>query len=306
MKPCQDTRELLPWYLNGTLEEIRRVAIDAHLASCEACRAELEETRIAVAVAVQHLPAEALVAHVAGRDIGVDSELFETHLAACEECAEELALLRESHTALLGESVDAAPAEVAAAGSAGVQTEDRTSSEQKVLAWRPRQKPAEAGKRSRPRTGRVAAWRRGAVAAALVAVVAGTAAMNARRQAVGLAERLAALDGPRINVALVDLYPDEMVLRGGTSDTPPAEVPAAAERATLILNSRQPSSSGPYRVEIRDLDGQEVQVIDGLTTDADGLLTLSVATASLEGERILVLLDPASEEPLEAYRVRTP
>ncbi len=34
---------LLPWYVNGTLSESDRHQIDRHLATCPACRAELEE-----------------------------------------------------------------------------------------------------------------------------------------------------------------------------------------------------------------------------------------------------------------------
>ena len=195
----------------------------------------------------------------------------------------------------MGEASDATSAG-APADEAGATGEDN------VLAWRPRADPAE----STVRPSFSGTWRYGAVAAALVAVVAGYSAFSAQRQALRLSERLAAIDGPQANVALVDLYPDDMVLRGETSDQPPAEVPAAAERATLILNSQQPPSSGPFLIEIRDLDGNVVQVVDGLTTDADSLLTLSLATASLDGESILVLLDPASDQTLEAYRVRAP
>jgi anti-sigma factor RsiW len=34
---------LLPWYVNGTLSETDRQQLDRHLATCQACRAELEE-----------------------------------------------------------------------------------------------------------------------------------------------------------------------------------------------------------------------------------------------------------------------
>lgn len=34
---------LLPWYVNGTLSESDRLQLDRHLATCPACRAELEE-----------------------------------------------------------------------------------------------------------------------------------------------------------------------------------------------------------------------------------------------------------------------
>lgn len=44
MNACDPIRELIPWYVNGSLsvEEARQVA--AHLSRCEACRDELAQT----------------------------------------------------------------------------------------------------------------------------------------------------------------------------------------------------------------------------------------------------------------------
>ena len=44
MNACDPIRELIPWYVNGSLsvEEARRVA--AHLSGCEACRDEFVQT----------------------------------------------------------------------------------------------------------------------------------------------------------------------------------------------------------------------------------------------------------------------
>ena len=51
MNACTSIRELIPWYVNGTLsvEEARHVA--AHLSQCESCRDELiENVRLNVEV----------------------------------------------------------------------------------------------------------------------------------------------------------------------------------------------------------------------------------------------------------------
>ena len=305
--PCRETRELLPWYVNGTLDAERRKAVESHLASCEDCRAELEETRFALAVAVQHVSTEALVAYVAGDDPGMDPDLLETHLASCADCAEELALLRESHGALLADSVDAEDDEASGDGS------DKGN----VLPWRPPsadddgrhddRRHDDATNDDRAEDDRTATtWRRLAAVAALLAVMSGVATFNLYRESTRLAERVAELDGPKVNIALVDLYPDDFVLRGETSAEAPAEVPPTSEQVTLILNSRQAPSSGPFRIEVRDPAAGTVTVIDGLRTDGDGLLVLSLAADGLDGERILVLFDADSSatEPLEAYRVR--
>ena len=52
MKPVHDdVRGLLPWYLNGTLEEAEASLVRAHLEDCSECRADLavhENMRVAV------------------------------------------------------------------------------------------------------------------------------------------------------------------------------------------------------------------------------------------------------------------
>ncbi|HEX7694747.1 MAG TPA: zf-HC2 domain-containing protein [Sphingomonas sp.] len=39
--PHDQTRQLLPWYVNGTLEADERAMVDAHLSDCAECRADL-------------------------------------------------------------------------------------------------------------------------------------------------------------------------------------------------------------------------------------------------------------------------
>ncbi len=268
---CQESRALLPWLVNETLDASQERRVAAHLESCDACRAELEETRVMLAVAAQHLPIEALVARAAGRDPGVDPELLETHLASCRDCAGELALLVESREAL----ADAIPAP---AGG--------------LLAWRP---PAAA-----PSS---AAWWRGvALAASLATLVAGVAAVRSVVQNARLGARLARLEMPVPNVAVVDLLPVDLNLRGEDGE-PPAKVPAASAPATLILNSGLPASSGPFRLEIRDDGGRMISEVEDLMTDRDGLLTLSLVTEGLpSGKLVVQLLRPGPpREPLESY-----
>ncbi|MCX6094324.1 MAG: zf-HC2 domain-containing protein [Candidatus Bipolaricaulota bacterium] len=59
MKPCDEVRELIPWYVEGTLdaEEARDVA--SHVAACEACVLEVAEAvrlRTEVRQALDGLP----------------------------------------------------------------------------------------------------------------------------------------------------------------------------------------------------------------------------------------------------------
>jgi anti-sigma factor RsiW len=46
---CQELVELVTAYLEGTLEEARVAALDAHLAACDGCDAYVEQMRQTVA-----------------------------------------------------------------------------------------------------------------------------------------------------------------------------------------------------------------------------------------------------------------
>lgn len=94
---CDESIERLPWFLNGTLEEGEHDEVRQHLATCEACRAALKDTREAWAIFDQHLPGEALVALAYGEvPPGIDPALAEQHLATCPQCAADLELARMS------------------------------------------------------------------------------------------------------------------------------------------------------------------------------------------------------------------
>lgn len=43
MKTCTSIRELVPWYVNGTLSEDEARLVAAHISQCESCRDELIE-----------------------------------------------------------------------------------------------------------------------------------------------------------------------------------------------------------------------------------------------------------------------
>jgi hypothetical protein len=156
---CDHAIEFLPWLLNGSLEATERDEVEQHLATCERCRAALNDTRDAWTIFNQHIPSDALVALAYGEvPEGIDPAVAERHLATCPECAAELELARIS----------------------------RRLEDDKIVPFpdpRPRPEPvADRGSRT---------WRAAALAAGLAGLVAGTGWFYEFQQAGSLAEQLA-------------------------------------------------------------------------------------------------------------------
>jgi hypothetical protein len=157
---CDESIERLPWMLNGTLEEGEHDEVRRHLATCERCRAALNDTREAWTIFDQHLPSDTLVALAYGEaPQGLDSALAERHLASCPQCAAELELARMSR---------------------------RLEEDDKVAVFPGPRAPKAEVAREGSRT-----WRAATLAAGLAGLVAASGWIYEFQQAGDLAERLA-------------------------------------------------------------------------------------------------------------------
>jgi hypothetical protein len=178
---CDQAIELLPWLVNGTLDAGERQEVVEHLAGCAACRAALADTRTAWELFDWHPPAAALVAHAQGeaapaagaggspagsRDAGAAQDRdprgprgvdgIADHLATCPSCAAEMELLRTSR-ALSDPAAD------------------------ERIALLPRRREEAAAGRT---------WRRSALAAGVVGLLACTGWFESVRQERALERRL--------------------------------------------------------------------------------------------------------------------
>lgn len=214
------TRELLPWLLNGTLEPQEREDLRTHLKDCEDCRRELEETRQAMDVFQQHVPAGDLIAHAEGREAELPQSVVDAHLESCPECAEELTLLVGS-----------------------LHTYGRTQ---------------KAPEPTRQRQLVPAFWRQAAQAAALVGLiaVAGWIAtwqgLEAPRSQIAATSQT---EDSGINMPMVDLSPGDLVLRGAEGSP---ESVGKNRPVMLFLNSELSADEGPFTIEVTDADGDLV------------------------------------------------
>jgi hypothetical protein len=275
---CDQVAELLPWYLNGTLEERDQGEVRLHLEGCKQCRQALEETRLAWRIFDQHVPAEALVALAWGETPeGIDPGLLERHLQSCPECAAELEMVRTSRrleeadrVALFPSRTTAPPPPAAlprwravalAASMAGIVAAGgwiwtagraRSLDEQLARASRP---PSAA---SQAPAGAPAGAERERVAA-LASEVERLRQSEAdlrqkegemREQLARLAEARPAASAPQINAWISDLRPTGDVVRGGGAGNV-YEVPAG-NAAGLILLASHPETHRDHRIEILD------------------------------------------------------
>lgn len=104
---CQETVELLPWLLNDTLDETEIASVVAHLAVCEPCRRELQETTEIGQLMVQHIPSLALAEYAQGLTPSeVGREQIESHLAGCCSCRRELSWAKEGQIVDFDEARD--------------------------------------------------------------------------------------------------------------------------------------------------------------------------------------------------------
>jgi hypothetical protein len=93
---CETSIELLPWLLNGTLEQPEKDQLVQHLAGCERCRTALAESRDTYRLFTTHVGSEDLVAYVWDQPATLAAEVIERHLAGCAPCAAEAELARMS------------------------------------------------------------------------------------------------------------------------------------------------------------------------------------------------------------------
>lgn len=318
---CEQLVEILPWYVNGTLDDAQRETARAHLASCPRCRTEWEETRFALAAAQTHIHADALLDYVSRREMlpAHERTLLERHLVACTACAEEEALVRESF------ALQSEPA--------------------RVIAFPPRLVPRWQSLRW---------WQFGAMAASLLGLVAlvgwwwswqqsrakqiRLAQLTQTQRATGelvaaletenqrlrqtpaptatpdnanriaqLEARVRELSAPQLNVPVLEVFPAEMTQRDTSAPATQLTIPANARRVTLILNSQSTITARSYQLEIRDTRNRVVTTAQGLVRQATGDYTVSLAAESLPSGSYTfnVYTQVAGQRTkIESYRVR--
>lgn len=341
---CDDVRGMLPWLLNGTLTEEERQQVRQHLASCESCRRDLADTRLAFEMFDQHLPAEAIVALAWGETPpGIDPALVEEHLASCTQCATELELARTSRGLEENERIGLlwprpAPAPVPvpapigrtgwggwkaaalAAGLAGVVASAgwlQTAGRVQTLEERLAERPAAAAPAPAPS----AAGGSGVDAAEAQRIAELERQLqqaNEAQQKQGeqlkqleqLAQARPSTPAPRINTFIDQIQPVTDVVRS-REQTGAKRVPAGSQ-ATLLLGLGSEHLETQHRdhaLEILDASDKVVWNKSGLTLNVDYsayVLTLESGTLPKGSYTVRVygITEGGTREPVETYAIR--
>lgn len=321
---CETAIELLPWYLNGTLDESESREVREHLAGCEACRKALEDTRLAWTIYDQHIPSEALVALAWGESPeGYDPDLLERHLRSCPDCAAELELVRTSRrleeddgVALFARPAPklTAPARVSwrsaalAAGLAGlvaaggwIWTAGRNQDlERRLAEARPVPAPVATPAPTAPPDDAAARERLAEMSAEVETL---------RRQTDEMRDQLTQIAdaGPaaRVNVWVDDLRPTGDVVRGGSGGPGDVkELPAGAPAVAMLQPTHEENHKN-HRIEVVDAAGKVVWKAEELhrSPQDDFSVLLPALTPGSYTIRLSAMEGPKRVE-LESYAIR--
>ncbi len=270
---CRTVSELLPWWLNGTLDKHEARLVEQHLRTCDACREELRATRRARDLHAGHVPAEDLVDFALGQlEASPRLTLVRNHLEACAECQQELELVCEPT------AEDAAPL--------------------------PFRRPQEPGVSRSAQS-----WRRWALAASLIAVVLAVALIYSLLAPQITTDDL----GPLLNTPVVNLLASTptAVSRGSRPPAEAAyvndvEIPPNSPLLTLVLldGALGTSQTSGASVEILDAGGEPAWRSDGLLRNTDGHFTLTVPAQILPAGSWT--LQVSMGEQVLRYEVRQP
>ena len=301
---CDAIRERLPWLLNGSLEAEEAGGLEAHLEGCAACREERDRARLAARLFATHPTAGDLVAHAFGDLDDAARAALGAHLAACEGCRQELDLVTASRDVMDGGAgatvgVRPLPASRARALATAAAVAALIAAGGWWVTWqRLRSADAVAEGRQAALQRRLEDLEAAAARPGAPPPLATPAATPAAGERIAALEReLAGLRQPSAGLAVLELVPEEMVVRGAPAATPAL---AGGEPAMLLLVAEGIADGGRYRVRV---ERAGVPWEGAARAARAGELALYLPARSLPpGRHRLQVLTPAGET-VASYRI---
>ncbi len=288
---CSEISELLPWLVSERLTAEERRRVERHLKDCDRCRADLEATVVTLRAADAHIPGPALVAFVAsGSWPEPDGPVFSDHLAHCAECRTEADRARASFRLLDSEPkhpwlVNSRWRSLALAASiAGLIA---------VSGW---------------------SWTWWVLSTERNSLRASLRNLEQRPESHPVAQDKdlpAGVPGgpgfPRIDLQVVELLPDDLVLRGSSIEAITAVDDASTRATVLLLLTNDVTDYEDHRVELRDSQDRVYWQVEGVHRQAGGGFSLLLPPGSLPADPVTILLSGKRQgrwTVMGTYRVR--
>jgi anti-sigma factor RsiW len=323
---CDQAIDLLPWLLNGTLEDQERAEVRGHLETCERCRQALAETRETGRMFDQHIPTAAMVALAWGEEPpGLDRETIESHLASCPQCAAELELTRTSRRLEDADNLAIFPTPrpagevprvgrwrlaALAAGFTGLITASGwfyTAGQVSDLSQRLAQLPAAVptAPAPGPSPSNAAEQRLAQMDAEKERLQKKLAVQAAQAEKVQtqIAQMETALRGlaePQINSWVGDLKTSGEVVRGETTE----QVIPYGQTAVPLLQADSKDRTHERTIEVRDAAGKRVWRKTGLLRTENDDYSVAFPPGFLKKGRYTIQLFSQNGTPRETYKIR--
>lgn len=255
-----DLETLLPWAMNGTLTELEKARVGRALREGHLSEDSLEEVIRAHELANELPDTATLTKFAAGELSGDEARAVERYLRR-PGAAVDRELVELARVALMDE----------------VERSQAVSPE----AVRHEAPLREAGLSA---VGGSSFWRAWAMAASLLAVLLGAGWWMAARQA----------QSPDMAVAeVIELLPDDMVLRGAARESTTVDVGVAG--LTLLLLIEKPVDGQLLSLSLRDASDAEIARVDAVGLRPDGSIHLFIEPGVAKRARHLILEGRGSE-----------
>lgn len=293
---CKQVEELLPWFLNDSLEKAEHEKVKEHLGDCSECRGEIEATTFAARVFDEHVEVDSLLDYALDQEISSEeSSRIESHLQNCAACRDQVEMARNSRR-LQQDEIATISTSLKPAASPGLRIVAIAASLAVAilagwlfLAWNQIHRLRDQNSQMTTANRRLSAQERslqGELAAAT-----------------GERDRLALLDRPSFETRAFDLFPREMLLRSGAAPRNRLRIGDQPQWLTLILNSQHVRRSEPLEMSIEDSDGKVIWTGKGLRRNPGGDYTVNLPGDFLSAGRYSIKILDGSGKTIESYLI---
>ncbi len=313
---CERVNELLPWFLNGSLGANERHAVSEHLAKCNKCRKELQQAAFAGAVHQQHIPEQMLVDYAYDQlSEPSDVELVDQHLAICNECSEQLALVNESRQLSdADENVVSFHEEAPLHKSRTLRVWQYAAIAAGIVGiialgalWRSSRQVGNMNEQQLALNRRIEALETDNERLRRAGLQPIEQLEQAKKEIEDLKTQMKDISAPQANIPVIEIFPQELAVRGSTQPVEQIQIPRETKSLTLILNSQAMYQGKNLTLEILDSAKNVVWQQDGFIRHKTSDYTLNIPADLLStGNYTLNVYGTAGKQrrKIETYRIK--